>query len=931
MASPAPLACPHCQAPIRPGDAEPGARMICPACGREVVVPTPAALGESALAGSADDRAVTLVPSQDASTLTAARRPAADGDAATEAWQRLADAPGAGRYVESGPIARGGMGEIVLCIDRNIRRPVAMKRILDEVADDPSRRARFVEEAQVTGQLEHPNIVPVHELDRAPDGTLYFTMKLVKGRSLADILASLRPLPPGEGARPPTRGRAGEGPASEGSPSRVDTRVGAGPRARPTREQGQPSLAALLQIFLKVCDGVAFAHSRGVVHRDLKPANIMVGGFGEVLVMDWGLAKIVGREDIRAADLVTSDRADTTPELTLDGSAIGTPAYMPPEQANGELDQIDHRSDIYSLGAILYELLTLEKPVEGETPLVVLANAAHGHIVPPEQRTPARAIPRELSAIAMKCLNKLRSRRYQSVPELQRDITLHLEGRSVSAAPDTFAQAAVKLVKRNKGISASIAAAAVVVIALTTGFMVGLRRERDQARANELRAVRGEGEALAAKERQRASALAASRMLAEQAVRAADEARFTEAGERAKTALAVLPDGPWGYYALGFVAAAEKDFAAARKHFEEALRHDPAHAPSKLSLAGALAASGEVERAEALLEATKTTSDWRSLAAAGDTLFAAERLDASLRAYRRARDLLARDAAAPKPAREALHSKLRRSEACLAMRGFYDSIRELDVEEQARRLEAKLKEVYQTPRVSVTTRGDTLGTVRLGGGSRVPWLDPLRGIPFTGVDVSATTVDDLTPLKGMLLTELSMGGTRVTDLAPLRGMPLTILHFPGQGIQDLTALKGMPLTHLVCPGNPIRTLAPLKGMPLRVLVVVTAPVVDLSPLAGMPLEELVIHATAVSDLRPLGGAPLRHLGLNSTRVHDLSPLAGMPLRTLEITRTQVRDLTPLAGMRLIEFVPPDRKQLTPASLEVIETLKKQGCNLMGWK
>jgi len=257
VTSPAPLVCPHCQAPLRlDGLAEPGTCLTCPACGREVVVPGPSVVGESSLAGSPDDRAVTLVPSQDASTLTAGRHAAAaDSDAATEAWQRLADAPGAGRYVESGHIARGGMGEIVLCIDRNIRRPVAMKRILEEVADDPGRRARFVEEAQVTGQLEHPNIVPVHELDRAPDGTLYFTMKLVKGRSLADILKALKTPPAGSN----TCGRV---PAPQ-APSRSHPPAGVGACGRE-----EHSLADLLSIFLKVCDGVAFAHSRGVVHRD---------------------------------------------------------------------------------------------------------------------------------------------------------------------------------------------------------------------------------------------------------------------------------------------------------------------------------------------------------------------------------------------------------------------------------------------------------------------------------------------------------------------------------------------------------------------------------------------------------------------------------------------------------------------------------------
>jgi len=922
VTSPAPLVCPHCQAPLGlDAPAEPGARLTCPACGREIVVPGPSVVGESSIAGSDDDRAVTLVPSQDASTLTAGRRAAADADVATEAWQRLAGAPGAGRYVERGHIARGGMGEIVLCIDRNIRRPVAMKRILPETADDPARRARFVEEAQVTGQLEHPNIVPVHELERAPDGTLYFTMKLVKGRSLADILQALR--------------------AAEGGPTQKSSEGGAGGTAS---TEGFPphSLSDLLAIFLKVCDGVAFAHSRGVVHRDLKPANIMVGDFGEVLVMDWGLAKIVGREDIRADDLVTSDRLESTPELT------------------------------YALGAILYEILTLEKPVEGETPLVVLANAAHGHIVPPEKRTPSRAIPRELSAIAMKCLHKLRSRRYQSVPDLQSDIRLYLEGRSVTAAPDTFAQAAWKLVKRNQRVSASIAAAAAIIIILTAGFLIRLQGALDRARAGEAAAKRNEREATASEAKRRKTALEASEALARQAVRAADEARFAVAEVRADLAVEVMPDGPWGHYAYGVIAAGRKDYESARRHLEEALRHDGSHDLSEVLLKAVLAKTGQLKTYETLLADAQQTGDWRSLVAAGDAFYDARRYAEADRALSRAIAIVDQQETVPPSVKEQLSQKLARVRGRAAVGKLWPSVRDLPPRQLERQLEQALTGIYRSRvdvlvtehgTISIYIYGGKLGSLDpLGGlplsklrcyGCRFTDLGPLRGTPLTWLTLGDAPVADLTPLRGMRLTHVEICGTKVADLSPLEGMPLKYLSCHGSPIRHLGPLAGMPLTDLRLQGTKVSDLGPLRGMPLGKLDISSTLVNDLSPLKGMSLMWLSVFATSVRDLGPLKGMPLEYLDCGATRVTDLSPLAGMPLKEVRLKQCRASDLgplaglpleqlhlgglgprgldlTPLANLKLKQLIAPSKDRLAPQSLKVIETLEKRGCAVL-WR
>ena len=235
------------------------------------------------------------------------------------------DSPGeAGRYQIAGEVARGGMGAIFAGRDVDLGRDLAIKVILDEHRDDPEMIGRFVVEAQIGGQLQHPGIVPVHELGRFPDGRLYIAMKLVRGRTLAALLEA---------------------------------------RADPAEDRPR-----FLSIFEQVCRTMAYAHARGVIHRDLKPSNVMVGRFGEVQVMDWGLAKVLEPGSV-ADDFSRArvrDQSGTIRTIRMGpetgesraGSVLGTPAYMAPEQARGAIDALDERADVFGLGSILCEVLT---------------------------------------------------------------------------------------------------------------------------------------------------------------------------------------------------------------------------------------------------------------------------------------------------------------------------------------------------------------------------------------------------------------------------------------------------------------------------------------------------------------------------------------------------------------------------------------------
>jgi serine/threonine protein kinase len=320
-------------------------------------------------------------------------------------------------------LGRGGMATVYLVEDIALGREAALKVLTDP---DPTGEmaARLVAEARLLAGLEHPNLAPVHDVGTLPDGRVFYVMKYVRGARLDAWIAT------------------------------------------------RPDRPAVLRLFVKVCDAVAFAHAHGVVHRDLKPPNIMVGEFGEALVLDWGVAKRIGVPGDTDAPTLWLDESPATPDAagapapaaapvsrraaTSAGSVIGTPAWMAPEQALGEVGSIGPRTDVYALGAILYSLLGRRAPFDPGAAGEILRRVVEE--APPALRSIDPSIPRPLAAIVARGMSKRQVDRYPGAGDLSADVLRFLDGAAVEAYPESILERGGRILARTRTLAALIAA-----------------------------------------------------------------------------------------------------------------------------------------------------------------------------------------------------------------------------------------------------------------------------------------------------------------------------------------------------------------------------------------------------------------------------------------------------------------------------------------
>jgi serine/threonine-protein kinase len=350
---------------------------------------------------------------------------------------------GRGRYTLTRLHATGGIGQVWLARDPDLGREVALKELRPEQQEHPSAQARFLEEACITGQLEHPGIVPVHELVRS-DGRPFYTMRMVRGRTLAEAIKEYH-------------------------------------HRRQAGQAGSLELRTLLGNFVAVCNAVAYAHSRRVLHRDLKPANVVLGDFGEVVVLDWGLARLLGtNQQEEATSLLPVSLKAGSHEETVQGQVLGTPAYMAPEQADGRLDLLGPATDVHGLGAILYELLSGQPPFRGGSSDEVLRQVVRDEPVRPREHV--ASTPAALEAVCLKALAKKPADRYATAAELAREVEAWAADEPVRAYREPWSVRAGRLLRRHRVLAASLAAALAVTLMLGAAGGVYVQQQRQRAR-----------------------------------------------------------------------------------------------------------------------------------------------------------------------------------------------------------------------------------------------------------------------------------------------------------------------------------------------------------------------------------------------------------------------------------------------------------------
>lgn len=843
------------------------------------------------------------------------------------------------KYRAHNILGAGGMKVVIQSDDINACREVAMA-ISKESSEESYER--FLNEARITASLEHPNIVPVHEIGTSKTGAPYFTMKLVHGCTLEHILKKLK----------------------EKDPVYV--------RKYPLR--------TLLEIFLKVCDGIAFAHSKGIIHLDLKPDNIQVGDYGEVLVLDWGLA--------RKIDEVQSD-GDETPEIpllkatrmTMDGIVKGTPEYMAPEQAAGRNSRRGRRTDIYSLGAILYSMLTLNKPFAGENAREIIRNVLDGNIIPPHTFASGdRHIPQALEFVIYKAMERSPSRRYVSVADLKADVVSYMNGYATVAEDAGFFTNLLLWLKRKK-VQIYVVCSLVLTILISAAFLgthLYYRQQEKLVYGPVVRArIAAERTIAGLEERIHKESASEWKLKFEDVF--SDAYLYDRWGfffgrdaylsmNQAKRYVKTIPGGirifsgsgglnmifrenlagsemrllmelSWEEFRQGSimmvslnndnfesgylfaVIPGEDPYMAVMRgsnheilaehsidlkksevcKFDMILLPESRGITLKMSFngqelinyhdfGGQGVVSGDV--APCVMSFTKSSLTLRSvkLMTLG-TPIKVDLLDIASRQLRKGNYDVAKELYIE--AEESASSPDRRM---LAAQGLHLSRLLANYKSRIPEWNARLAQVW--PGASISIGIEPQGFALTASGKMIDDLSVLRDMPLSTLVLSDAGIRTLDPLRKSNLRKLSLIRCDVSDFSPLEEMNLRSLRLDSLPVKFFPEWRSPTLKRLALVNCGLESLEFLRHLTLESLDVSRNGIRDLSPLKTMPLKKLNVACNRVESLDPLRGMPLTELNIAENRIISLEPLREKKLAILTASGNRIEDLSPLRGMPL---------------------------------
>ncbi|MBO4303225.1 MAG: protein kinase [Lentisphaeria bacterium] len=825
-------------------------------------------------------------------------------------------------------IGAGGMKMVLQVYDQDTMRDVALAMMPDIERRSKHEILHFIQEARLTASLEHPNIVPVYDIGMDSTGSPYYTMKLLHGETLASLLG----------------------------------KMDAGDEACIKKY----SFDKLLRLFLRICSGVGFAHSKNVAHLDLKPENIQIGDFSEVLILDWGIAKFLDETGISAsASEKTGKKKQGFSRFSVseDEGRKGSPGYMAPEQILGKSSSVGVRTDVYALGAILYSMVTYKSPASASTVKKILQDTVRGNIIPPSKRVPDREIPFGIEAVILKAMDPDPARRYGSAQELRDEVSAFIDGFATKAEKAGFFKKSLLLMRRHFLITIS----ALFTLLMFLGIAVYLAVEIPRWHSDWIPIARHDfrkappdlsrlqflsptlqkstekwewvpGKGLCAREGEylvlsRAAAGNTKLVLTFEFPAITDTLEILLNADLSKP-LADWWRSPDSYSFRIAESEGEKDCIVKNNSKRRFQQETIGSAESRTVPHSVITVTAE--RVDDVLTLKVNghdhirTTDYFPLTGKAFNSIVIRSLSGNLTIRKAELYRLARpENTTPLIAGDTL-VELQLYDMAIEK---YLSIAE-DYGKSALAEKALLK-AYITAASRISNRKkrlDHLLAVKRAISAKFPNYRYLRETLEMDAWVlwRAGRHKEALLLAGQVL-RMNPESRVMSDIISLHHAPidpavtgeffallrqsrnLTSLDLSGYGLTSIRELAGMRLTFLDCSGNDLENLSGIENMPLNVLVCRNNRLENLSAAAGLPLKSLSCDNNNISDLAPLAGSPLTLLDCSDNAIKDLAPLAGLPLERLVCRGTRIAELSPLAGLWRLKVLDAGKNPIRDAA------------------